>query len=74
MLAWAGRVRRVFELQRQTEDELSACREQIIALRDELASERSTVDRLERELAHQHELVRAAKAKLADVTRTLEAD
>jgi hypothetical protein len=74
LLTWAERVRRVVELQRQTEDELSACREQIIALRDELASERSTVDRLERELAHQHELVRAAKAKLADVTRTLEAD
>ena len=74
LLTWAERVRRVVELQQQTEDELSACREQIIALRDELASERSTVDRLERELAHQHELVRAAKAKLADVTRTLEAD
>src|SRR6266545_3630510 len=74
LLTWAERVRRVVERQQQTEDELSACREQIIALRDELASERSTVDRLERELAHQHELVRAAKAKLADVTRTLEAD
>lgn len=74
LLAWAERVRRVVELQQQTEGQLSASREEIVAVREELARERATVDRLERELAHQHELVSAAKAKLADVARTLEAE
>jgi len=74
LLAWAERVRRVVELQQQTEDQLSASQEEIIAVREELARERATADRLEKELAHQHELVSAAKAKLADVARTLEAE
>lgn len=74
LLAWAQRVRRVVELQQQSEEQLSASQEQIIALREELGSERATVDRLEKELAHQHELVSAAKAKLADVVRALEAE
>jgi hypothetical protein len=74
LLAWAERVKRVVELQQQTEGQLSASREEIVAVREELARERATVDRLERELAHQHELVSAAKAKLADVARTLEAE
>jgi predicted nucleic acid-binding Zn-ribbon protein len=74
LLAWAERVKRVVELQQQTEDQLSASREEIVAVREELARERATVDRLERELAHQHELMSAAKAKLADVARTLEAE
>jgi hypothetical protein len=74
LLAWAERVKRVVELQHQTEGQLSASREEIVAVREELARERATVDRLERELAHRHELVSAAKAKLADVARTLEAE
>jgi Type II secretion system (T2SS), protein E, N-terminal domain len=74
LLAWAERVKRVVELQQQTEGQLSASREEIVAVREELARERATVDRLERELAHQHELMSAAKAKLADVARTLEAE
>jgi hypothetical protein len=74
LLAWAERVRRVVELQRRNEDQLSAYQEQIVALREELASERATIERLETELAHQHELVSAAKAKLADVARALEAE
>ncbi len=74
LLAWAERVRRVVELQQQTEDQLSARREEIVSLREELARERATADRLEKRLAHQHELVSAAKAKLADVARTLEAE
>jgi predicted nucleic acid-binding Zn-ribbon protein len=74
LLAWAERVRRVVELQQQTEDRLSASREEIVALREELARERASADQLEKKLAHQHELVSAAKAKLADVARTLEAE
>jgi hypothetical protein len=74
LLAWAERVRRVVELQQQTEGQLSASRKEVVAVREELARERATADRLERELAHQHELVSAAKAKLADVARTLEAE
>ncbi len=74
LLAWAERVRRVLELQQQTEDKLSASRKEIVALREELARERASTDQLEKKLAHQHELVSAAKAKLADVARTLEAE
>jgi len=74
LAAWAERVRRVVELQQQTENELSTCREQHTALREELTSERATVDRLESELAHQRELVSATKAKLAEIARALEAD
>jgi hypothetical protein len=74
LLAWGERVRHVVELQQQTEDQLSAGREEIVALREELARERATAVQLERELAHQHELVSAAKAKLADLTRILEAE
>ena len=70
---WGERVRRVVELQQQAENELADCRTEIRALQDELANERAKVGRLEEELAHQHELMNAAKAKLADVTRTLEA-
>jgi hypothetical protein len=74
LLAWAERLRRVVELQQQTENQLSARREEIVTLREELARERATADQLEKKLAHQHELVSAAKAKLADVARTLEAE
>jgi hypothetical protein len=74
LLAWAERVRRVVELQQQAEDQLSARREEIVALREELARERASADQLEKKLAHQHGLVSAAKAKLADVARTLEAE
>jgi predicted nucleic acid-binding Zn-ribbon protein len=74
LLAWAERVRRVVELQQQTEDQLSASRKEIVALREELARERASADQLEKKLARQHELLSAAKAKLADVARTLEAE
>jgi hypothetical protein len=73
LAAWSERVGRVVELQRQTENELSACREQLTTLSGELASERAAVDRLESELARQRELVSAAKVKLADVARSLDA-
>jgi Type II secretion system (T2SS), protein E, N-terminal domain len=74
LLAWAERVRRVVELQQRTENQLSSCQEQIVALREDLASKRATIERLETELAHQHELVNAAKAKLAELARALEAE
>ena len=74
LVEWAQRLRRVVELHQQTEDELSACREQIVALRNEVESERATVDRLEKQLAHQRELVSAVKAKLTDAARALEAE
>jgi hypothetical protein len=74
LLAWAERVRRVVELQQHTEDQLSASRKETFSLREELARERASADQLEKRLAHQHELVSAAKAKLADVAHTLEAE
>jgi Type II secretion system (T2SS), protein E, N-terminal domain len=73
LTAWSERVSRIVELQRQTEKELSACREHLIRLREDLARERETVERLESEVARQRELVSAAQVKLADVARSLEA-
>jgi MshEN domain len=73
LATWSERVSRIVELQRQAENERSACREQLTALREQLTSERATVDRLESELARQRELVSAAQVKLADVARFLEA-
>jgi hypothetical protein len=73
LTAWSERVSRIVGLQRQTEKELSACREHLTRLREDLARERETVDRLENEVARQRELVSAAQVKLADVARSLEA-
>jgi hypothetical protein len=73
LAAWSARVSRIVKLQQQTENELSACREQLTSLREQLTGERATVDPLESELARQRELVSTAKAKLADVAQSLEA-
>jgi DNA repair exonuclease SbcCD ATPase subunit len=74
LVEWAQRLRRVVELQHRTEHELSACQEQMVALRDEVESERARVERLEKELAHQRELASAVKAKLTEAARALEAE
>jgi hypothetical protein len=74
LLAWAERIRRITEIQRQTGGALAEAQRQIDALHGELASERSTIERLEAELAHQREPVSTAKAKLGDLARALEAD
>jgi predicted nucleic acid-binding Zn-ribbon protein len=73
LATWSERVSRIVELQRQAENERSACRDQLTALREQLTSERATVDRLESELGRQRELVSATRMKLADVARSLEA-
>ncbi len=73
LATWSERVSRIVDLQRQAENERSACREQLSALREQLTSERATVDGLEGELARQRELVSATRMKLADVARSLEA-
>jgi hypothetical protein len=74
LLAWAERVRGVVDLHQRTEADLAACRDQMISLRNELDSERAAVERLEQELAHQHELMSAAKARLAEVVRALDSE
>ncbi len=73
LAAFRERVERLTQSQQRTEQELARCRAHLAALSEARAGEQATLHGLETELARQRDLVSAVKAKLADITRSLEA-